>query len=184
MRSHTTSQKQPKTRMSTITDLDECLHDVLSYDPDTGHFFWEVGRQGRVNIGDRAGCLNSLGRYVIRYNGKLYLRSRLAWLYTYGCWPEGIIDHVDGNPTNDKLDNLRDVSRQVNAKNSSRSSSNTSGVTGVSWYSRDSKWSAYINTADGKKHLGYFEDKEDAVLARKSAEEEHNFHPNHGREKN
>ena len=82
-------------------------------------------------------------------------------------------DHIDRNPFNNKKSNLRLATRQENNRNCSISTNNTSGITGITWYSRKNKWIAYIGVDYKRIHLGYFENKEDAIKARLKAEKEH-----------
>jgi hypothetical protein len=85
-------------------------------------------------------------------------------------WGEEVIDHIDGNPLNNKKENLRVCTVPENGRNHKVQSNNTSGSTGVSWNKRSNKWQAYIVTFKTQKHIGYFTSYEDAVKARKEAE--------------
>lgn len=89
----------------------------LAYDPETGFFFWRNSGIGGVTAGQRAGATNNRGYRVVRIAGKQFLEHRLAWLVFYGCWPSGVIDHIDGVKTNNRISNLRDVSQQQNIWN-------------------------------------------------------------------
>ena len=171
--------------MNTSKELtQERLKSLLSYDPETGDFTWLVGGRRR-QLGEIAGgpqCVGSEKFYVvIGIDGKLYYAHRLAWLCTYGAWPKNHIDHIDQDSTNNRLINLRDVSHAENHKNQKLRNRNTSGVTGVYFHNKAQKWAAQIK-ANGKYiHLGLFSLKDDAVRARRNAEVEYGFHPNHGR---
>lgn len=69
-----------------------------------------------------------------------------------------VVDHIDGNPLNNRRENLRIVTQSENLQNASKRSSSTSRYKGVSYYTRDSKWSAQIHHPTlGKLHLGYFD---------------------------
>lgn len=92
----------------------EALKQRLIYIAETGEFIWRVGKR-KVQAGDRAGCYSN-GYIRIGLLGKVYPAHRLAWFYTYGVWPE-IIDHIDGQPANNVLSNLRDVTITINAQN-------------------------------------------------------------------
>lgn len=107
-------------------------------------------------------------------------RCRVVFAKFHGVWPRGLIDHIDGNPKNDNLENLCDVSHQENARNSARSSANSSGQTGVFWFKPRSCWTAAIGK-DGKViSLGYFRDYKHACIARKAAEKTLGFSKRHG----
>ncbi|WP_051447603.1 HNH endonuclease [Rhizobium leguminosarum] len=110
-----------------------------------------------------------------------HLSSRLIWTWHHGEWPSGLIDHEDGDTLNDSIGNLRDVTSAGNSKNMRMHPGNTSGVTGVCWHKKLGKWKAEIMANRVKKHLGVFDNIEDAAAARKAAERMLGFHPNHGR---
>lgn len=134
------------------------LKSALDYNPETGLFHWRVAVAKNVRAGSIAGSVDKQGgRLYIRFRRKDYLAYRLAWLLTYGNWPEGMIDHVDGNSLNNRIDNLRDVSRTVNGQNQRRAqSSNKTGLLGVSWHKNGCKFVAQIQIDGKKKYLGLF----------------------------
>lgn len=86
------------------------------YDPNTGHLYWKKGKDGR-QLHKPAGHADRTGYRRVMINYKMYLAHRLIWLLHYGEWPKQHIDHIDGNPGNNRLENLRDVSRSVNLRN-------------------------------------------------------------------
>lgn len=143
------------------------LKDVLHYDPETGAFTWRVMTSNRVKVGDAAGCTFQTGNYrglCIGVDGAVYAAGRLAWLYVHGAWPVEV-DHRDGNPLNNRQDNLRECTHAQNQKNVPRPSHNTSGFKGVYWCKQSQKWRARI-AIDGKcKHLGLFITAEEAGAA-------------------
>lgn len=77
-----------------------------------------------------------------------------------------ICDHIDRNPFNNQKNNLRAVTQKENCYNRSISQKNTSGIIGVSWKKDKQKWKAYLTIDTKQKHLGYFVDKTDAIVAR------------------
>ena len=107
----------------------------------------------------------------------------MAFLLQVGRWPEGEIDHIDGNGLNNRWNNLREVTPTENQRNARKRSDNTSGTTGVGWHKQRQKWKAQIRINGTQKHLGYFDSKEEAIWAREAANKEHEFHPNHGTER-
>lgn len=158
----------------------ESLKELLCYDPDTGDFT-RIKAVQAARVGDIAGCLGNRGYIVIRINGKNYLSHRLAFIYMTGEFPEHHTDHINGNKTDNRWENLRAVTRGENMKNQKKRKSNTSGVMGVYWNKSSGMWQAQIK-ADGKQmYLGIFADINDAITARKQAEIDCGFHPNHGR---
>lgn len=138
------------------------LRELLSYDPATGVFTRRVSVKG-YRAGEVVGCRETTWGYiVIGVDRRKYQAHRLAWLYVYGVWPENDIDHRNGVRTDNRIENLRDVSRSVNLQNirSPKSTSQTQ-MLGVSVY-RNGRFSAQIKVAGRKRHLGYFDTKEQA----------------------
>lgn len=114
---------------------------------------------------------------------KTYVRlHRVVWAMVHGDWPDGELDHIDGNRLNNAVSNLRAVSASQNHRNQKRSKNNSSGHTGVSWYRPYGKWRATVSVGRGRaKHLGYFDHIEDAIQARQMADLQHGYDPNHGK---
>src|SRR5262245_63170460 len=108
----------------------ERLRELLDYDPKTGRMFWKVSRGGVV-AGSEAGSLHSQGRVVIRIDGRMYKRSRLAWLHVTGETPAHFVDHKNGIRDDDRWENLRPASPAENSRNAKRP--NRHGLPGVSY---------------------------------------------------
>jgi hypothetical protein len=150
------------------------LKEVLNYDPLTGIFTWKVSGSGR-RIGKIAGGIDD-GYNKIKVNNKLYKGHRLAWLYVYGTWPMADIDHINGQRADNRIANLRDVSRTHNCQNQYLPhKESSSGVLGVTWHKRMGRFQAGI-TVDGKRlHLGTFKDSGEAHNAYLKAKQQ--YHP-------
>lgn len=141
-------------------DVDE-LRKILTYEPDTGILRWTVasGGRGPVRHGTEAGCIRPLcGGY--RWLSVNYIQFRahvLAWVHVHGRLPSGQIDHINGNPADNRLANLRVVTNRINSQNQRRPrSDNSTGFLGVSFDKRRGKFAARIRVPDGKyKFLGY-----------------------------
>ena len=141
------------------------LREVLHYDPDTGIFTWLKRVANRVQIGDIAGAVGGPGYRSTTVDGRKYTMHRLAWLYAYGSWPSGDIDHINGVRLDNRMSNLRDVSRSMNLENQrSASARNRSGLLGVS-VARHGKWEATIKVRGTRYHLGIFDTPEVAHAA-------------------
>ena len=95
---------------------------------------------GRWKKGELAGCVNTDGYVMVNIDRTRYYAHRLIWLMRFGEWPEGEIDHIDGDRSNNRLENLRCVSKSGNMRNQKRNSRNTSGFPGVVWDKSRSKW--------------------------------------------
>jgi hypothetical protein len=181
MKQGTITMKTSKELTQELTQ--ERLKSLFNYNPETGEFTRLVSQRSNL-VGKIAGYPNRVGSekfYIrIRIDGRLYLAHRLVWLYTYGAWPENDIDHVDQDSLNNRLSNLRDVTNTENSKNQKIPKHNSSGVMGVHFHNKAQKWLAQIAVNGKRIYLGLFELKDDAITARKNADVEYNFHPNHG----
>lgn len=164
----------------------ETLRDSLDYCPESGRFSWKVGR-GRARRGDLAGCVAKNNRgyawVQIRLLGKLYSAHRLAWLHFYGEMPRGEIDHVNGDATDNRIQNLREVTHAENSRNQPMKSSNASGVTGVYWEQRTRKWRGEVKVDGQKFRVGRFANIDDAASAVTRFRADKGFSPRHGAEK-
>lgn len=169
---------------------------MLSYEPDTGVLRWNErplehfaskahGKSwNRRLAGAVAGTLrNSAGKvYVqIAVAGRFFPAHRIAWLMIHNSFDESLeIDHINGDGTDNRLVNLRLVSHHENQKNLSRRVDNASGVTGVAWDALRGKWLVRGYVAGRQKNLGRFDDFDAAVAARRSYEQQHGYHTQHG----
>jgi hypothetical protein len=148
----------------------EYLRSILDYEPETGIFTWKVSPSTKVKVGDVAGSVNGRGYLQIRIQSRPHKAHRLAWLYTYGEWPKDQLDHINRNRSDNRISNLREVTNKQNGQNRSKYSHNTSGHPGVYWHKQGSKWVACIAHNYKQIYLGYFENLEEAIAARKAAE--------------
>lgn len=163
------------------------LRETVQYDQELGHLLWARTLGTRTQKSKRVGWVGMDGyrHFEVRLYGKrvAILEHRAIWALVHGYWPTEL-DHINGVRDDNRLANLREVSRRENSKNSSIRSDNTSGVIGVSWDRKSGKWHAYIQVAGKRINLGWFDDLEDAVAVRKAAEIKYGFHQNHGRATN
>lgn len=113
--------------------------------------------------------------------GRKVLAHRVVWALHYGTWPVQTIDHIDGDRTNNRPENLRDVPHQTNCQNQPLSSASSTGVTGVSFDRQRGQFEAHVTVDGAKRSLGRFKELADAEVARAAANATHGFHVNHGR---
>ena len=159
--------QQPVRKQVTQADVLE-LFDYLN-----GNLSWRVNRSS-MKAGQLAGHLKSTGYMAVRINNKEYKAHRIIYLWHHGYLP-ACIDHIDGNRSNNKIDNLRPATTSQNNWNSKRPRKNTSGLKGVCWCKRDKKWLARVQINGKQLHLGYFNNIDDAEVAIRNARES-----NHG----
>lgn len=134
----------------------------LHYDRTNGTFTWKSGhRAGKV-----AGSRNSDGYVLIQIGIKKIKAHRLAWFMETGNIPANHIDHINGDPGDNRIANLREATHKQNHQNRAKSSRSSSQYQGVSWHKMFKKWSAQIVDDDGRRrHLGLFADELDAAKA-------------------
>lgn len=172
----------------------ERLRARLNYCPETGLLTWKAraydpGQPTRAistwnaryagrpalhatdNVGYRRGS----------FEGQMLLAHRVSWALHHGRWPVDLLDHIDGNPSNNRMANLREVDATGNQQNMRRRQSSRTGVTGVNHHAASGQFIAQINVRGQYFYLGLHPTIEAAAAARKAAEREHGFHPNHGR---
>jgi hypothetical protein len=143
------------------------LHELLEYKD--GHLFWK-GTRGRQKAGNCAGYVQTNGRRYLRINGKLMLEHRVIWMMQHGEVPE-FLDHIDGNPLNNRIENLRPATKQQNAMNRKVHCTNKLQVKGVQ--TRGGRFASYIWVDKTNKYLGTFDTAEEANMAYQQAAQKH-----------
>ena len=138
------------------------LQETLDYLPDSGLFVWKIDAARNVKAGSVARAGSRPGCHIqIKIRGRLYYAHRLAWLHTHGEWPKHFIDHIDGDKSNNRLANLRDVSRSVNGQNQRKAMrDNKSGMLGVSVIG--ARFRALIVVEGMQRYLGTYDDAKTA----------------------
>ena len=150
--------------MNTITR--EIIKEMLDYNLETGVFRWKISTNRRIKIGAIAGTKNWNLYFIIPLNGKRYRAHRLAWMYVYGTWPVYDIDHINGNPSDNRFNNLRDVTTSHNTQNQTKPHKrNKCGLLGVSWHTVGKCWRARICTNGVQMLIGHFKTPEEAHQA-------------------
>jgi len=132
----------------------EDLRANFHYDALTGMFKWKQ-RRFRAQSGLTAGCINGDGYRQIKFDDKIYVASRLAWIYSHGEIPGGLeIDHRNGIRDDDRLENLRLATNRQQAHNRGPRRNSTSGRTGVCWNQRKKIWIVTIRIRGRRVYLG------------------------------
>lgn len=158
--------------MSNTPSLDG-FRAAFSYDPETGVF---------CRLATNTSVRSTSASYAtVSLDGGSVYAHRLAWAMVHGGWPEEPLDHINGDRTDNRIANLRAVPQKLNCRNCRISKNNRSGANGVYWSNGRRKWVAQIMVDYRTRYLGIFETIEAAIKARKAAEREAGFHPNHGR---
>lgn len=172
------------------------LRQLLRYDPESGKLFWLPRASVHFEGGKRHTPEFMAARWNKQFAGKeaftsstpsghkqgmifhrRYVAHRIAWAIFYGAWPEQLIDHIDRNPANNRISNLRDVPPHINSRNNPIRACNTSGYPGVGWRRCDQRWVARIRMFDRQTQIGSFKTREEAIDARKAFEAVHGFLP-------
>jgi hypothetical protein len=137
------------------------LKQVLSYDSETGVLT-------RIRTGEKAGSIDKYGYLCIGVGKKVYKAHRLAWLYFYGTFPNGQIDHINQNKTDNRIENLRIVTNSENCQNIKQPrSDNKLKTKGVIIKSK--KFYAQIQVRGKKISLGYYHTIEEAAAVYQEA---------------
>jgi len=160
----------------------EQLKSALSYNPETGVFTRIKGRRG---VGDEAGYIahvsqSKLPYRVIRVNSIKFYAHRLAFLYMTGSLPTKNVDHINGDGTDNRWVNLRDVGQLENSKNCKTRKDSKTGVNGIHNYN-GGRYRVRLMCGGKHRCLGIYDDFFEACCVRKSAEIKHGYHVNHGR---
>jgi hypothetical protein len=155
------------------------LKSIITYDPITGIFTWKYRYDVPKNWNSKhafrvAGTISKTTGYTVIQIGKglHYNAARLAWLYMTGKWPTDQIDHKNLIRDDDRFENLREATNSQNNSNKRAQSNNQCGHRGI--YLHNGKvWRARINHNGKQIELGCFVNLEDAIDARKKAEEKY-----------
>jgi len=128
------------------------LKTFLNYNPETGDIVFTDTRFGAVEIGQKAGGVDSNGYHRIYHRGRLYMGHRIAWALFYNEWPKGTIDHINGCSYDNRIENLRVCTNSENMMN--RKPYSGSIFKGV--YNRDGVWRTIITSGGVQYNLGRY----------------------------
>jgi hypothetical protein len=158
----------------------ERLKELLHYDEETGLFTREksIAAKGCLK-GKVAGCLTVRGYWKIVIDRNQYAAHRLAWLYVFGQFPDGLIDHINRTKTDNRIANLRVITPSENLQNvyCNKSNNKTSKTRGVSWFKRDKKWQVEIQANKKRVYLGRYDSLDEAKNAYLEAKKIYHISP-------
>jgi hypothetical protein len=170
----------------------ELLRQILRYEPETGKLFWLPHIAfGPITEG-YAKSFNSRWAGTEAFTSKMHngyfqghvlsskqASHRVIWALVYGEWPIEV-DHINGDRSDNRLANLREVDRSQNCRNAALRKSRVGATVGVRF--NKGAWQATITSRGKRQHLGRFQNKDEAIAVRKAAERNLGFHANHGRQ--
>lgn len=138
-----------RTRLS----IDE-LRDVFAYDPESGLVTWKKDAKQRTNHrkGDVAGFKKRSGHLSANYLGLEYQIHRLGFALTHGRWPDPMTDHINRDPSDNRLCNLREVTGRANRLNSE----NCDNAKHATLHKQTGKYQAMVSVGGAPKYLGLF----------------------------
>lgn len=151
--------------MNALDLTQDRLQEILKYSPESGEFRWVCPRLDALSR-QRAGFETSSGYWAINISKIRFFAHRLAWLYVHGKWPDGDIDHLNGDKLDNRLSNLRDVPRRTNSEN--QREGRRGGLLGTAFHKSSGKWRAVIGVNYTQRTLGYFDTAEQAHEAYKA----------------
>ena len=141
------------------------LKRLFYYDPNIGDFIRLTTRSSNAVRGAKAGSISCEGYIHINIGKRIYKAHRLAWLYVYGSFPNGVIDHINCDKQDNRIANLRDTTFRMNIINCGIRKNNTTGYKGVHFSKKLQRWTAQIDDGKRQVHLGCFDSPEEASLA-------------------
>mgnify|MGYP003680297446 CR=1 FL=1 len=146
-----------------------------------GKLYNKTTRASRAIVGMESGCVGVQGYRRVVVDSMQFLTHRVVWEMFNGAIAKDLqVDHINHNKTDNRVENLRLVTVQGNAKNQTISSRNKSGIQGVCWDKSNKNWRVQIYAEGKNKFLGRFDNLELAGLVIEEAREKYGFHKNHG----
>jgi len=152
-----------------MTDAEfiEIAKTLVDYDSVSGSFTWRVNRQGSAKAGDIAGYVRADGYIRIKIKQHGIWAHRLAWAFTHGEMPSGSIDHINGNTSDNRIENLRNVDARTNSENErkGRRRKLKGSLLGAHWSETWKRWKSSITCSGVAKHIGWFDTEQEAHAA-------------------
>lgn len=180
-----------------LTELtQDIVRELLDYDPVTGKLTWKFRKPSAFShLGEKAEAYcrrfnanyagneaftasHNYGYRMGKIYAKIYKAHRVIWLWMTGKWPK-IVDHQNGDPTDNRWKNLRNVNSEGNAKNLRKAKNNTSGHVNIRSRKNRKTFDVQVRIDGKHKHVGTFKTLEAAIEARNKAWADNGYHPNH-----
>jgi hypothetical protein len=150
------------------------------FDYKDGNLYWRKSSGSRAKIGAKVGCRDKHLYTRVGINGKLYWLHRVIFLHQHGYMPHEV-DHINGDPTDNRIENLRAATKSQNMQNKRCRSDSSSGVKNVYWNNKLDKWVVRMRVEGKLTHIGVFEDIELAnFVASEYRDKYHGEFANHG----
>jgi hypothetical protein len=121
-----------------------------------GNLYWK-NTNGKTKSGQIAGGPSTKGYWIVGIKQKRYKLHRLIFLMHHGFMPE-YVDHVNGNTSDNRIENLRVATASQNAYNSKKPKNNTSGLKNISWDKKTKKWVVRLKINETLKNFGRYND--------------------------
>jgi len=154
----------------------DILNNIFTYKD--GELYWKTKINRQTKVGTRAGSISGSGYWQTWVYNKKYLNHRLIFMMFNNSVPD-CLDHIDRNPLNNKIENLRSATRTENQYNKKTPKHSISGIKGV--YKYKDSWRARLIADKKRINLGYFKTVEEATMAvQKARQELHQEFFNHG----
>lgn len=139
------------------------LRQLFDYCNETGALKRKVSISRSSKVGEAIGCKHPAGYVHASVDRKVYPLHHLVWIW-HGKTHTKFLDHIDRNPSNNRIENLRAVTHAQNMWNKSVQKNNSTGASGVSWHKTKGKYQVRIGANGSRIHLGYFDDFDLAEL--------------------
>jgi HNH endonuclease len=139
------------------------LKELFDYDPESGNLIWRVDRGANKMRGKVAGYIHSTGYRHVRTGEGQEKAHRLIWMYHYGSFPTQHVDHINGDCSDNRIENLREATRSQNQQNRRVNKNSSTGLLGVQ--RNHKKWKATIRLNNAPIYIGTFDTPEEAHQA-------------------
>ena len=147
----------------------ELLHDLFEYRD--GELYWKNHKAPRIRANRLAGTINSNGYRVVRFLDNVYRIHRLIYFMFHKKFPK-LVDHINGNKLDNRIENLREATRSENLLNQKRRKNNQSGIKNVSFHTKSQKWRIQFRVNKKNYSYGSFDSLEEAAKVAKQKRNE------------